>query len=475
MRLESSLMFPWIYLLSAAMGPGAQAADVLVPTFTPKTMGDFAPAERLTADTMAALSAEGIDLVSPAEIQRRAGEIADGCAERTDCTETLWRHFPGSGLAVVGSVTYSEGMLDTRVMFYSPDEASPLEIVTRRIPEARSAAFAAEVAATARDLLELVPDRDAGMLTIAAAPTGGGGAVADAGPSADSSSLDDLDDTPPSTAAPTVDDDERRTRGLPPALWERYKASGKSYRDWKDDALVRAGCLLIEVHAGAVFGDVERVYDTRVAFDQIDDGSGEAIFEEIGGYQYDAFVRGSAFSAGGSLGFVPLWWLEISVYGGAEIGRRKLTTGWEQYYTADPSYGGDIVEESSQEFGPVPSTMAVLQPRLRLYTLPSGPVKPYGLVGVQMRFYDAFDDSQLNGVVQYPTREGGVGLGVSAGGGIAFDAPRGAIGFIEVPWTKLVSPVPYQDEWGTVYNVPKRKLPSNQTLAVRAGIDFRLL
>ena len=237
---------------------------------------------------------------------------------------------------------------------------------------------------------------------------------------------------------------------------------------------MRAGCLIIEVHAGAVFGDVERVYDTRVAFDQIDDGSGEETFEEIGSYQYDAFVRGSAFSAGGSVGFVPLWWLEISVYGGAEIGRRKLTTGWEQYYTVN--YGPDeIVDESSQEFGPVPSTMAVIQPRMRLYTLPSGPVKPYGLVGVQMRFYDAFDDAQLNGLVSYPTREGGVGIGVTAGGGIAFDAPRGAIGFIEVPWNKLVSPVPFEESRGTVRNVPRKELPSGQTLAIRAGIGFRLL
>jgi hypothetical protein len=442
-------------------------------------MGDFAPAEQLTAETMAALSMEGLGFVTPTEIQRRAGEIADGCAERTDCTETLWRHFPGSGIAVVGAITYNEGMLDTQVMFYGPDEASPLEIITRKLPESGTAAFAAEVAATARDLLELVPERDAGVLAVAAVPAGDssgsgsgsgiGGSAGGEEAGADASSQD----APDSAAA---NDDERRTRGLPPALWDRYARSGKSYKDWKDDALVRAGCIIIEVHAGAVFGDVERVYDTRVAFNQVDDGSGEEIFEQIGSYQYDAFVRGSAFSAGASIGFVPLWWLEVSVYGGAEIGRRKLTTGWEQYYTSNPEFGEDvIVDESSQEFGPVPSTMAVLQPRMRLYTLPSGPVKPYGLVGMQMRFYDAFDDSQLNGLVEYPTLGGGVGIGVTAGGGIAFDAPRGAIGFIEVPWNKLISPVPYEEVNGIVRNAPRKELPSGQTLAIRAGIGFRLL
>ena len=467
-------MFALFMTLSALSSSSAVAGDVLVPTFTPKTMGDFAPSEQLTADTMSALTAEGIDFVTPVEIQRRAGEVADGCAERTDCTTTLWSHFPGSSLAVVGSVTFNEGMLDTRVMFYGPDDASPLEIVARKIGQSDGPMFAAEIAATAKDLLELVPERDAGVLAIAAAPSGdsksGSGAASGEGQNGTG------EDAPQSTpaASASADEDERRTRGLPPALWKRYKASGKSYRDWKDDALVRAGCLIVELHAGAVFGDVERTYDTRVAFDQVDDGSGDQNFEQIGSYQYDAFVRGSAFSAGASVGFVPLWWLEISVYGGAELGRRKLTTGWEQYYTAE--FDDDkIVDSSSNPYGPVPSTMAVLQPRLRLYTLPSGPVKPYGLVGMQMRFYDAFDDSQLQGEVDYGAREGGVGLGVTAGGGIAFDAPRGAIGFIEVPWTHLVSPRPFEDSTGIVRNRPRQELPAGQTLAIRAGIGFRLL
>jgi len=467
-------MFAMLMTLTALSSSSAVASDVLIPTFTPKTMGDFAPAEQLTADTMSALTAEGIDFVTPSEIQRRAGVIADGCAERTDCTTTLWEHFPGSSLAVVGSVTFNEGLLDTRVMFYGPDDASPLEIVSRKIRQSEGPSFAAEIAATAKDLLELVPDRDAGVLAVAAPPARGG--VSGDTP-ADPGSYSNLDDSPtnaPPDAAAKADEQLRRNRGLPPALWERYKASGMSYRDWKDDALVRAGCLIVELHAGAVFGDVERTYDSRVAFDQVDDGSGEEIFEEIGTYQYDAFVRGSAFSAGASVGFVPLWWLEISVYGGAEIGRRKLSTGWEQYYTAE--YGEDeVVDASSDSYGPVPSTMAVIQPRVRLYTLPSGPVKPYGLAGVQMRFYDAFNDRQLQGDVDYRTREGGVGVGITAGGGIAFDAPRGAIGFIEVPWNYLVSPRPYESSTGTVRNRPRQELPAGQTLAVRAGIGFRLL
>ncbi|HCH66915.1 MAG TPA: hypothetical protein DFR83_29195, partial [Deltaproteobacteria bacterium] len=68
--------------------------------------------------------------------------------------------------------------------FYGPDEASPLGIVARKGPEAGTAAFAQELASTAKDLLGLVPDRDAGVLVVAAPPpqNSAGGAEDSAGP-----------------------------------------------------------------------------------------------------------------------------------------------------------------------------------------------------------------------------------------------------------------------------------------------------
>jgi hypothetical protein len=108
-----------------------------------------------------------------------------------------------------------------------------------------------------------------------------------------------------------------------------------------------------------------------------------------------------------------------------------------------------------------------------LLTLPNGPVKPYLLTGLSTRFYDAYDDPLLTGETVYPKRPGGVSLGVTAGGGIAFDAPKGAVGFIEVPWNWIVSPRPYEQVQGTILNLPRQETGASQTLAFRVGIGFR--
>jgi hypothetical protein len=464
-------------LLALALGllawapADAQAADVLLPTFTPRTMSDFGPAERLTEETLKALADGGVAFVPPSEIQKRAGAVADGCADLPDCTTVLWGHFPSASVTVVGTTEYKEGLLDTRVLFYGPDDTAPIESMNENIQERDIPAFAGRVAITARELLELMPPREAGVVALASEPSSPPrrGTVR-------SDDYSDLDEKPStgSTKPPTdsADDMERRMSGLPPSLWKQYKASGKSYKDWKEQALVRSGSLIIELYGGAAFGDVKRVYNVQKTFDQVSDGQGEPSFDEIGSYQYEAFVRGSAFETGLSVGYVPLWWLEVGISGGVQLGRRTLTTGWTSYYTAE--YGDEIQDSSGEEYGPVPSTLAVIQPRLRFYTLPSGPVKPYATAGMMMRFYDAYNDPQLSGEVSYPTRDGGVGLGITVGGGLAFDAPKGAIGFIEVPWTYLLTPEPFKLTTGEVTGVPRAELASGQVLAFRAGIGFRL-
>lgn len=479
-RNRRSLLLPslmgaglWLVAVAPSVGLGA---DVLVPTFTPRTMSDFGPSERLTEETLRALADGGVAFVPPSEIQKRAGNVADGCADVPDCTTVLWGHFPSASIAVVGTTEYVEGVLDTRVRFYAAGDPAPVDTMSEKIYERDIPAFAGRVAVTARELLELMPPKDAGLVLLASEPTSPparGGVRTRPEPK---SNYDNLDEPTTGGARPPgpdeADEMERKSKGLPPALWKRYKSSGKPYKEWKEDALVRSGSLIIEVFGGAAFGDVKRVYDARVTFDQIDDGQGEPVFEEIGSYQYEAFVKGSAFATGISVGYVPLWWLEVGLSDGVQLGRRSLSTGWTQYYTAE--YGDEIQGSISDTYGPVPSTMAVIEPRLRFYTLPNGPVKPYATLGMMMRFYDAYNDPQLSGEVQYPGRDGGVGLGITAGGGIAFDAPRGAIGFIEVPWTYLMTPEPYRQIVGDVASTPRAEQSSGQLLAFRAGIGFRL-
>ena len=85
----------------------AHASDVLVPTFTPSTLSDFRPAERLTEETLQALVDRGVPFVAPSEIQRRAGAVADGLSPFVEDTGDLFNWFeagtPGSILQNVSS------------------------------------------------------------------------------------------------------------------------------------------------------------------------------------------------------------------------------------------------------------------------------------------------------------------------------------------------------------------------------------
>ena len=462
-------MLPLLLLLAGQ----AHATDVLVPTITPRSLSDFAPAERLTEEVLNQMADKRISFVPPSEIQKRAGEVADGCADLPQCTTILWQHFPQGRLAVVGSIEYEKGTLHAIVRFYGPDDGSPIEMVEERFPEAQIPAFAARITRMAQEISSLVPERAAVGVATAREPSRGG----DGGRSAGSSvnAYDDLDAPAPNRdlRQPPSESDEfaRRNAGLPTRIWDRYKESGLPYEEWKEKALIRSGSLLIELHAGAVFGDVDRGYDTRVSFEQVEGTTDD--FEQVGEYQYESFIRGSGFLVGGAVGYAPLWWLEASIFGGVQLGHKKLSIGYEAYEFGQVGSPDHRVDQYSESPPAVTATMATIEPRLRFLTLPSGPVKPYILTGITTRFYDGFNDPLLSGAVDYPKRTGGVSLGVTAGGGIAFDAPKGAIGFIEVPWTALISPKPYAGSSGDITNLPQRETGSNQLLAFRAGVGYR--
>jgi hypothetical protein len=445
----------------------ALAGDVLVPTYTPATMSDFAPSERLTEETLKALSSRDVAFVAPSEIQRRAGEVADGCSDVPDCADTLWRHFGTARLAVIGAVTWDDGMLKARVRFHGPDDASPIEVLTDTFPEDELPIFAGRVADSARDLLGLVPPREGGGVALAREPKTPDRAELPPPEPEGREERYDLD-TPQQEEPVTAQQDEleRRSRGMPKRAWKQYRASGLSYEDWTDRALVRAGAVVIEFHGGAVFGDVDRSYDVRASVEQIGTDS-DAKLTQTGTYQHETFVTGSTFMLGGSIGYVPVWWLEADLFGGFSLAEKDLSTGWTLYK--------DGVKEQSEtnDYDPATAFLGIAEPRLRLLTMATGPVKPYVLLAASLRFYDVYTVPDLDTVV-YPDREGGLGLGFTGGGGIAFDAPGAFTGFLEVPWTFHITPQPFTVEDEAVVGTPDKPARTGQTLAFRAGIGFRL-
>jgi hypothetical protein len=66
-------------------------------------------------------------------------------------------------------------------------------------------------------------------------------------------------------------------------------------------------------------------------------------------------------------------------------------------------------------------------------------------------------------------------VGINAGAGVAFDIPGGSMAFIEVPWTKVLSPLPYES--ADLVELQSRPLPANrsgQMMTFRAGFGLRL-
>jgi len=456
----------------------ASAGDVLVPTFTPTTMSDFQPSERLTEETLAALAARGVAFVPPSEIQRRAGEVADGCADVQDCTTTMWHHFDTARLAVVGSVTWEEGLLHARVRLHGPDDASPIEVLSDRITEADLPAFAERVATSAEDLLGIMPPRGSVGIALAREPESPGGTEAVEPPPMEPVAVKPV-------ITPEQDELERRSRGMPKRAWKLYRQSGLEYEDWRDKALVRAGSVVVEFHGGAVFGDVNRSYAVRAAAEQL--GEDADSIAQIDTYQYESFVTGNTFMLGGSIGYVPVWWLETDVYGGFSLGQKGLSTGWELYKQTDDGQlvlacehpdsdceGTGGKDSETNEYDPATAFLGSVEPRLRLLTVATGPVKPYVLLAASVRIFDGYVVNDLERI-SYPERQGGVGMGFTGGGGVAFDAPGHFTGFLEVPWTYLITPQPYVNAGdGIVQRIPDRPASTGQVLTFRAGIGFRL-
>lgn len=444
----------------------AQASDVLVPTFTPATLSDFGPAEKLTEETLASLNERDVLFVPPSEIQLRAGEVAEGCAETPDCVDILWDKFPPSRLAIVGRVAWKEGMLDTTVRFYGPEDTSPIEVMTTTIPESEIPRFADQVAFFAEELLSLVPPREDSVVPVAAEPQ-------QDRPAPQPEPRFQPEDTGDLDRGATGEGPTRQSAGMiPEKVWQRYKDSGLTWRRFKERELIRAGSMTLELHGSALFGDVDRAYDVRVGVIQDQEGVSEEdiTFSEFGLYQAEGFISGTGWSVGATLGYVPLWWLEIGVSGGMQVGRKYLTTGWEQYLPSDEQNPYDT---SSQEFDPTLAFMGMVEPRLRWYFVATGPVKPYVVTGATLRFYDGYVVPDLD-TIKYPDRTGGMSTGLTAGAGLAFDAPGGFIASLEVPWTYLLTPDTFVRTAETLQNQPNPRKSSGQMLGLRAGIGFRL-
>jgi hypothetical protein len=430
----------------------ARAGDVLLPEFTAGSFSDFEAAERITASIEDELTARRIPLDGPETILREAEDLAVGCAEEPGCPADLLARIPAR-LAVIGRVSGEDDGFVAEVSFYAAGDPSPIEKLTRTVSSSGFSAFADEIGDTVESLLPLIPP-----LPGSRPSTGRPDPVA----------VDPIED--PVVAEPVEEPlepevpDDPRILALPRQAQAHYLASGMSADDWLVDRRVRVGQLILELHGAAVFGDVSRRYDTRISVSTGSDGE----LEQGTPYEYEDFIQGTGQLGGAYIGYVPVWWLETGLFVGLTVGEKELTTGWEQLEN------GTLVDEGSVVYQPTTALLGVLEPRLRMFFVATGPVKPYALGGVHLRIYDGYDVPDISGKINYANRPGGLGAGVDAGAGVSFDAVGPLTGFIEVPWTWLFSPPSHYQEGENLLTIPEQATGSEQLLMIRAGIGVRL-
>lgn len=434
-----------MWILIYALQGAALASDVVLPEFSAGSLSDFEIAEIVTSSVHDALVGAGIKVDGPELLVAEHPDLAVGCAETPGCPAAILARMQGD-IALIGHVVVDEFQWTVTCRFFVPGQLNPFLTINRETSQSNLPVFTAEMVEMIR--AQLPPPE----------PT----PVAEPEPEPE---LDPVQVVVVNT--PTEDElSDWRLRTLPKSIQERFASSGLPLEDWLERSRVRTGHVYIELLGSAAFGDIARRYDTRVSIVSTD----ETNFTQSAPYEYEAFIQGVGGTGGLSVGYTPTWWLEVGILGGVAIGSKELSAGWEQRDLND----GPLVDQNTIIYEPVRGVMGVIEPRLRMFFVPTGPVKPYAIGGAHIRAFDGFDVPDVGTTVNYSDRQGGIGVGAQAGGGLAFEGISPVSGFIEVPWTYLIQPLPHEMAGEDLETVPNQAPGSRQVVQFRAGIGVRL-
>jgi hypothetical protein len=473
-------------LLALALAQPARAADILVPDPVARELNDLSVSFMFAELVVSAMRDGGLDVEDAEAIRRWAGPDADECAASDNCPAVLWPR-TNARLAVVIVAGRTDGELDVEVRLHGADDASPFKVIRKRLPPGSERLWATEVARTAREALRVLPQRsvvvppvveatrDATRSRVATnegsgegeADTAGEPSVAEAASDAPGASAPTA---PPPTAPPPVEpkvwrpageSDERRAMGIPAGAYRRYAQSGLSAQDWLRTARVRSGKVFFELVGGWAAGDTDRGYGVRLRLQPA--GAG---FERVGTRTWEGDGAGTGFNGALHVGYAPAWFLDTALGVGVQQGRKHLDTGWECLDAmCDPSSGEDRP-------APVAAVQFLIEPRVRVYPVATGVVKPYLLAACTLRVYDGFTVPDLD-QVDYPNASGGAAFGPTGGLGVAIDAVSPLSIFVEAPYTYTVTPTSRSTSDGTVTLAPDGLPQRGGLLRVTGGVAVR--
>ncbi len=446
-----------------ALAGAALAQDVntvLLPDITPEAVNDYSVAIMLTDQLRRDLEAHGLTVIGGPELVETVGEDADGCADNPECPGVLWQHY-SAPMALVGELSNTAAGLDVTVSFHQPDEASAIADYNEVIFPGAEFEYTAVVADKTVDLLKLLAMFELDDPIVELVPT----------PYEEPVVVEPFEDPPPIGSDPVeglfIDNKvERREMGINKRNYESYALSGMGREEWLTDRRVRAGSFFVEVGGGIVMGSVDRSYTVELALDEQDDGS----FVETERYEEDVFVSGFGGQGGVALGVNLGSRVDVLVSGGLQSGRKHLSTGWEHYLDGS-------LEGVSEDGPPPPAAAAVgwVEPRVRVYFLQTGMVKPYVLGAATLRFYDAYVVEDTSEVVSFqPGRPPLHPVSVGGGAGLMVDITQELAVFVEPVWNQMVWGMePYRKTADALETSPAATEPITSSIRVTAGLGVK--
>jgi len=437
-------MNPLFLLFSAAY-----ADDILIPHFFSKSGVDSATLSGFETQMVDELRRLGANVVDPGMLEGEYPAFTNNCYTSQVCVERMLER-DGAKMIVVASIDTGDVGYNVSLRYFRKSDPAPLQVLVEKdLSSEKMNDFWVSAGQEANVLFEMLP------------------AITEVQPRQDPKVVYINPEPIKPQAKPKSLDDDTRLKGLPKKLQDDYLNSPFGITEWLKVQRIRANNVLVEIHLGVSFGDVVRRYDTRIGL--------TPQLQTYGIYEYDSWISGGpGVNMGGSIGYAPTWWLETSIYGGVVLYQKELSTGWEVQEEA-----GIVIEEDEVNYDPTTSAVGHIEPRIRLYMAPSGPVKPYILGAAFIRIFDGYNPPNLD-AVEYSPRPGGVHVGATGGIGLAFDSYSPVGVFLEIPYTYLLNAADYSrldisdnTPGYTVESTPEQLNYTNQVIAFKVGMSLR--
>lgn len=473
------------------------AQQLLVPEFTPESVTDFTVSYMMYDQLLRDMRALGMEPIDGDTLRQTHGDVGDDCAINRDCVAALFELYPDAPLVVVGEVGTTNEGLTVEVHYYVRDDPQAVKTRKQVLEPGAELQHTEAIARQAADLLAIVtmfqpleppekpiePDEPPQPQDpddpFDEDPVDGDPVEVDPfdeDPEIyepivedplfpdERDPIEERPDRPPEKPVVRLDDKaERRKMGVSKKNYQRYVDSGMERQAWMEENRVRTGTFNLELGGGYATGSLDRQYDVILVLEEGANGN----FVEQERFEQDVLIAGVGGhgSAGVSVGINAN--LELGLLASLQFAHKHHMKGWEHQEQ------GELLDEFRLEYDPVAALVAVIEPRIRVYALQRGPVKPYVLGLGQLRIYDGYvveDTSQVN----YPDRPPLYPFGLGAGGGLMLDLSPGFSLFIEVPVSRML--------WGfegiqrdapSLKNPPAAAEENLDTMRVYAGLGLK--